>query len=338
MQNQKPTQEHPGLGLAKSLWTETTCGSLVTNQKVVKIDANLPVEAAAEILVQNAISSAPVYNPDTKTYVGMFDYQDLVSYMLVLYKKNELKEEEVAGDDAGSSSVEIREIVRRALSSQPVSVKLVSDLSHRNPFYSVTADTSLLEAMQVFGKGVHRVAVMSNSGDLLGILTQSNVANFLYGKLAQLPIAQKSIGELGIVTRTVKSINAEAQVFAAMSLMNDTGMTSLPMVDHGGRLVGSISLSDIKYVLRGFKYNMLWRSCFQFIAYVRNHQGLVEDKGRDRYPVFDVREKDSLIKAMGKMGATRAHRVWVSTPDTNKLVGVVSLTDALRAVIPKELL
>ena len=143
---------HPGLGLEKSIWTETTCGSLVADQKVVTIDANLPVEAAAEVLVQNTVSSAPVYNKETKTFVGMFDYQDLVSYMLVLYKKNELKETE--------ENVEMREIVRRAINSEPVSVKLVSDLSHRNPFYSVDDKTSLLEAMTVFGKGIQRVAVM----------------------------------------------------------------------------------------------------------------------------------------------------------------------------------
>ena len=189
--------------------------------------------------------------------------------------------------------------------------------------------------MDIFSKGVHRVAVTSPAdGSLVGILTQSNVINYLYSKLNQLPNAQRSIGELDIVTKPVKAINAEAQVFDAMSLMNETGASSLPLVDHGGHLVGSISLSDIKYVLRGFKYNMLWRSCFQFVAHVRNHQGLVEDKGRDRYPVFDVRERDSLARALGKMGATKSHRVWVVS-DLNKLIGVVSMTDGLRALLPK---
>ena len=45
--------------------------------------------------------------------VGMFDYRDLVSYILVVFKKNEWKEEEDVG---------IREIVKRALRSEPVSV------------------------------------------------------------------------------------------------------------------------------------------------------------------------------------------------------------------------
>ena len=42
---------------------------------------------------------------------------------------------------------------------------------------------------------------------------------------------------------------------------------------------------------------------------MRNRQGLVEDHGRDRYPVFEVRESDTLAKAIGKIRATHSHRV-----------------------------
>ena len=63
-------------------------------------------------------------------------------------------------------------------------------------------------------------------------------------------------------------------------MMADHGVSSVPLVDHGNKLVGSLSMSDVKYVLRGFRYNMLWRSCFQFISHVRNHQGLEDGKVR----------------------------------------------------------
>jgi CBS-domain-containing membrane protein len=47
----------------------------------------------------------------------------------------------------------------------------------------VPAESSLLQAMDVFGKGVHRVAVMDNNGEMKGILTQSTVVNFLCTKV-----------------------------------------------------------------------------------------------------------------------------------------------------------
>ena len=49
---------------------------------------------------------------------GMFDYRDLVVYLLIVFHKNQWKEEE--------ADVDIKEIVRRALSLEPVHVKLVA--------------------------------------------------------------------------------------------------------------------------------------------------------------------------------------------------------------------
>lgn len=48
----------------------------------------------------------------------MFDYNDLVSYIIVCYQKKAWKEDE--------EDVEIKEIIRRASLSQPVQVKYVS--------------------------------------------------------------------------------------------------------------------------------------------------------------------------------------------------------------------
>lgn len=41
----------------------------------------------AQVLLQNGISSAPVYDANKKIYVGMFDYGDLMTYILLLLKK-----------------------------------------------------------------------------------------------------------------------------------------------------------------------------------------------------------------------------------------------------------
>jgi CBS-domain-containing membrane protein len=37
--------------------------------------------------------------------------------------------------------------------------------------------------MDIFSKGIHRVVVMDADNQICGVLTQSNVANFLYGKV-----------------------------------------------------------------------------------------------------------------------------------------------------------
>jgi hypothetical protein len=54
----------------------------------------------------------------------MFDYHDLVSYIMIVFKKQQWKPEE--------ADIEIKEIVRRAASSQTVQVKLASGKKNRN--------------------------------------------------------------------------------------------------------------------------------------------------------------------------------------------------------------
>lgn len=193
-------------------------------------------------------------------------------------------------------------------------------------------EASLLQAMDVFAKGVHRLCVVDGNGKLLGILTQSNVAKYLYSKLSTAEVSKKTLNELGLAKSAVTSINSESQVFAALTLMHERGHSSVPLVNASGHLTGSISMSDIKYVFKQFKFNMLWQSCFQFVAYVRNKQGL-EDGGKDRYPVFETSGSDTLLHAMGVMCATGSHRLWV-VDSAKKLCGVVSLTDALRVLAP----
>lgn len=56
--------------------------------------------------------------------------------------------------------------------------------------------------------------------------------------------------------------------------------------------------------------------------------------GKDKLPVFDVTETSTLGYALGKMVATRAHRVWVVDRARGKPVSVVSLTDIYKVLLP----
>jgi hypothetical protein len=62
--------------------------------------------------------SAPQTNPKdsgSRGSLGMFDYHDLVSYIMIVFKKKEWNENE--------EDIEIKEIVKRALRSEPVQVR-----------------------------------------------------------------------------------------------------------------------------------------------------------------------------------------------------------------------
>jgi CBS domain-containing protein len=104
------------------------------------------------------------------------------------------------------------------------------------------------------------------------------------------------------------------------------GVSSLAVVN-SDKIIGNISMTDVKHVMKSYRHGLLWKTCFQFVSYIKLEQGIIE--GQDRLPVFDVRPDTHLGFAIAKLLATRAHRVWV-TDEKQQLLGVVSLTDIFR--------
>lgn len=73
-------------------------------------------------MVKHGISSAPVYNSKTNTYVGMLDYRDIVDYVLIVFNKKKLppiQEDEVWG---------ILEIMEKVDTGEPLSAQSVSGI------------------------------------------------------------------------------------------------------------------------------------------------------------------------------------------------------------------
>ncbi|EPZ31435.1 CBS-domain-containing protein [Rozella allomycis CSF55] len=339
------------------LW-HIQCSELVSSQKVVIIDADHSIEDGCEVrpsiltelgnqtlykfqvLVSHKISSAPVYDSALKKYVGMFDYRDIADYVLMVFKHREL--ERVPEDE----TMDIRDVVRKAITMDvnKMSMRVAAgmglvecrvDLSKKNPFYSVSADAPLKEAAEILasGKGVHRLNVMRD-GEVVGVLSQTDVVKYLAGLLMKQPelnaFASKTLGELGFGNNPVISVNSEAPVLEALSLMSAKGISSVAVVDAGSgeSLVGNISMTDIKYILKQNRYSRLWQTCSHFVSLVLTQEGL-QNEGKDRFPVFEVTLKSSLGFAMRKIIATKSHRVWIIDED-RKLIGVVTLTDVIK--------
>ncbi|KAI9478297.1 MAG: hypothetical protein EXX96DRAFT_570319 [Benjaminiella poitrasii] len=311
-------------------WTMIPVSNLVHNQKVIEIDGHLSVEEACQVLVDNNISSAPVYTHGEKGhYIGMFDYGDVIAYILLVLHR---KPGQTNSDDiVDPESFEIKDIVHRALQGQKVPVGMASDLSRKNPFYSVLKEATLLSAVEVFACGTHRVSVLNSEGDIAGILSQSTVVRYLFDNRKQFPeideILDKTIRQLNLGDEPVISVSASSNVLEALSLMSRNGISSVAVLRGGKYVIGNISLTDVRHVMKGYNHRLLWKTCLQFVSHIRTQQGIVD--GQDRLPVFDVRKETSLGFTVAKLLATKAHRVWV-VDENNQAIGVVSMTDVVR--------
>ncbi|KAF9415241.1 cell separation during budding [Podila epigama] len=249
------------------------------------------------VLMKNGISSAPVYDSVKKTYVGMFDYGDLMTYILLLLKKMQVPLED--------QTVEMRDLIQRTSKSQSVPVKLASDLSGKDPFCTVLAETRLGAVVNDFGTGIHRVAVMDDEGNMKGILSQSSTLDYIMRHLSEYP-----------------------QLQPVMQKSNH-GVSSLAVLDDQGMLLGNISMTDIKHIMKSLKTSWLWITCFQLVCKIRLSYGV--ENGEDQYPILDVNSNSTFGYTLSKLQATKAHRMWVVN-DNGCAVGVVSLTDVFRVL------
>ncbi|RIB25299.1 hypothetical protein C2G38_510195 [Gigaspora rosea] len=256
----------------------------------------------------------------------MFDWADVMTYLLIVLKKKDASKQLEKTD--AELSAEFNDLVKLASHCQPVPVKLASDLSKKNPFYSVLPETSLLQVVELFGSGTHRV--VDANGIIKGILTQSRVVNYFYQNVTKFPpieqLFPKTLNELDIGKGFVISALSDSFVLDALTMMIKNGLSSIAIVDSEGMLLGNISMTDVKYVLRSYSHSLMWKTCHQFVSHVRSGQGL--EDGQDRYPVFDVRPTSTLGYTIAKLSATKAHRLWV-IDEQMRAVGVVSLTDVL---------
>ncbi|KAJ1971814.1 cell separation during budding [Dimargaris xerosporica] len=295
-------------------WTRISAQQLVQHQSVVQIDSEMPIEDACEVLIKAGISSAPIYDTKARAYIGMFDYRDLITYLLIVIKKMDVP--------TSQQTLEVKTLIRKAAQMQQVPVRFAADLSTQNPFYSIVPETTLSHVVAIFGYGTHRMAVVDEqSGAIDGILSQSTVIHFLSQNLAKFPtlqaLAAKSLQELQLAESTVFTVNASSRVMDAMKAMVDYGVTSLAVVDtdENAGLLGNISLTDIKYIMKHKNHTFLWKSCMELIQFIHLEQGAMD--GQDKATVFCVSPSTTLARAMALLAATHAHRLWVTTTNTS---------------------
>ncbi|KAJ2480555.1 cell separation during budding [Coemansia sp. RSA 2131] len=357
--------EHPGLGAPRH-WLLTAAQDLVDTQKVVQIDSCATVEEACDALIEHNIQSVPLYDARSHSYVGMFDVHDLAAFILARRSTR-------PSSQPGTGSPLSRRVLEPAEPASNDLVGRISDLSHLNPFYSVVPETTVAQVAQVFAKGAHRVAVMQSDREIRGILSQARVVRFFFehsdnATLAEHQLLDTSLDTLGLVTRDVVCVSPDTPVLKALSLLESHRVSSLPLVDNEQRLVGSLSLSDVKHLARNRRLTRA--SCRELVQAARYVQGLRE--GQDKAAIFSARPQATLRYVLAKLIATGAHRIWISeavssvtssTPETtpasnrrasvssassqtvpvdlaryagefgDRVCGVVSLTDILRLLV-----
>ncbi|XVF26564.1 hypothetical protein REPUB_Repub14bG0028300 [Reevesia pubescens] len=317
-----------------------TMNALVAN-RVVAVPVAAPpgqwIGAGGSIIMESDKQTGAV----RKHYIGMVTMLDIVAH--------------IADDNdpmMGGSADGVADLDRKKM--VPVS-SIIGHCVEGLSLWTLNPNTSILECMELFSKGIHRALVpmdsqMENiqgvelveSASSYKMLTQMDLLKFLKGPASELEgILSSSIKEIGAINENVYAINDRTKVIEAIKCLRTALLNAVPIVQSsndiqeddrqlingkGRTLIGTFSATD----LRGCHFSALqtWLPlrAQEFTEQVSNSPLIAAQEGVSPKELVICQPDSPLSEVIDKVATKHVHRVWV-VDQQGLLVGLVSLTD-----------
>jgi len=255
-------------------------------------------------LAEMNITSVPVLTKEEKFY-GFIDILDCLKFLVDLLGEHVVTKADFdvyAADEFKAATV-------GKLMTYPYSKK--------NPFHPVTSSQSLISVVELMAKGLHRIPVVDDDRNLLNIITQSTVIQFLKshmntcGSKCTMPLKEMEFSDQYVIR-----IEESERAIVAFRVMKTTGVSCVAIVSElgeGGKIKGNVSAKDIKKIASTGRFvSRLYKTVGEFIS---------------NDPVV-LKRNDTLEKAVETLCEHKIHHVYV-VDDKQYPVGVISLTDIL---------
>ncbi|KAL8972801.1 MAG: hypothetical protein Q9197_002616 [Variospora fuerteventurae] len=288
-------------------WQTIGVGELCDPADLRWVEFDSGVEDATNLLINSGAHVLLVrHHKDERAAHATYDYRDLTQYLL--FATGQLHPDEEHFPIFTS-------LAKKAQAGHPIPLRDAKSLGNKEPFMTLPATANLTHAIEVFGGGVHRIVIVEEGTDnVVGILSQLRLVKFLWENGRNFPIIDSlyssSIRELGIGSQQTISVNGDKALKEALKLMNNEGLTSLPVVDNQFNVIGNISNVDVKLLTKSSSAPLLDNTCIHFISVILSTRGM--NDGKDSFPVFHINPYSTLAHTVAKLVATRAHRMWVT--------------------------
>lgn len=141
-------------------------------------------------------------DPSSSTACGTFDYGDLNAYLLVVLG--------LASPDPEMVET-YTEIARKGRDGVEIPLGDVVSLAKKAPLVTLSENQNLAAALEFFAGGVHRIIVVKeNTTDVVGVLSQFKLMNFLWENGNCFPVIErlypKILRDLHIGTHQIVAI------------------------------------------------------------------------------------------------------------------------------------
>ncbi|KAL7273997.1 AMP-activated serine/threonine-protein kinase regulatory subunit [Rhizina undulata] len=293
------------------LKVRTSYDVLPVSFRLVVLDTSLLVKKSLNILLQNGIVSAPLWNLQTSTFAGLLTSSDFIN-VIQYYWQNPEKYEEIDRFRLNS----LRDI-EKAIGVTPIETVSVHPMI---PLYDA--------CRRMLKSRARRIPLIDVDDEtqqemVVSVLTQFRILKFVAVNVRETQMLRKPLCDLGIGTyNNCSTANMDTPVINVIHQLVQRDISSVPIVDSNGVLLNVYESVDVLTLIKGGLYEDLGLSVGDALL-----------KRPDDFPgVHTCSPQDRLDTIFDTIRRSRVHRLMV-VDENNHFKGVLTLSDILQYLL-----
>ncbi|KAF5562609.1 nuclear SNF4 [Fusarium phyllophilum] len=275
------------------LKVRTSYDVLPLSFRLIVLDTDLRIKKAINILTQNSIVSAPLWNSKTSRFAGILTSTDFINVIQYYWQF----------PDEFSKLDQFRLSSLRGCRFSPRR-RMLKTRARRIPLVDVDSET--------------------NKEMVVSVITQYRILKFIaVNNEHNTVLLKKTVRDIGLGTYSgIATASMGSSVLDVVHLMVKHNISCVPIIDSHGRVLNVFEAVDVIPCIKNGAYDDLDGSVGEALC-----------KRSDESPgIYTCSEGDRLDSIFDTVRKSRVHRLIV-VDDDNKLKGIISLSDILKYVL-----
>ncbi|KKY19392.1 putative nuclear protein snf4 [Phaeomoniella chlamydospora] len=305
--------EREGLNTIREfLKLRTTYDILPLSVRLIVFDTGLTVKESLNILIQNGIVSAPLWDSATSVFAGLLTVTDYINVIQYYWQNPE------AYADINKFKLSNLRDIERALNVPPPET------------VSIDPERPLYDACRKMLKSrARRIPLISHDDQtgrptVVNVVTQYRILKFIAVNVGETQKLRKPLRtiRLGTYDDHVAKASMDTLVIEIIHMMVKRSISSVPIVTLEGVVLNVFEAVDVITLMKGNDYEALQMTVGEALC-----------KRPPDYPgIYTCTEDDGLDTIFETIRRSRVHRL-VVVDDNNNFKGVLSLSDILEYIL-----
>ncbi|KAK4143744.1 uncharacterized protein C8A04DRAFT_37168 [Dichotomopilus funicola] len=299
-------------GIREFLKVRTSYDVLPLSFRLIVLDNELLIRKSLNILIQNGIVSAPLWDSKNSTFAGLLTSTDFIN-LIQYYCQFPDEIDEV--DNFRLSS--LRDI-ERAIGALPLETVSVHPM---RPLYEACR-----RMLKTRARRIPLVDVDDETGRemVVSVITQYRILKFIaVNNEKHTILLKRSVREMNLGTYShLATADMNSSVLDVIHLMVKHNISAVPILDKDNKVLNVFEAVDVIPCIKGGAYDELASTVGDAL----------EKRADDFAGIYTCNEDDRLDAIFETIRKSRVHRLIV-VDDDYRLKGIISLSDILKYVL-----